>query len=355
MNRPATTADDVDPSRLRVGILGAGFSAREHAAFVREAAHAVLGAVYDPVFERAARFGADTGAAVIDSADELIRQSDAIYVCIPTSEHHHAVEAVVSCGKPLFCEKPLGRNLDEARAVAEVVVASGVINQVGLVMRYSPAFYWIRHLLGQQQRSGRVLAVSIRSDQFLPIHGAYESSWRKETEKAGAGVLLEHSIHDLDMIEQLVGPVRSLVANTREVHQFPGIEDVAVIGFESESGVPGSFVGVWHDMNERPENRRVEILCERLWCALDGHYHFGPVSWQWTGEQRARLTGSALLDAALDAGMQTDNEDEAFATSVLDSQHATPSVLDALRAHRLVDAAYRSAGRRGERVAVEGA
>jgi myo-inositol 2-dehydrogenase/D-chiro-inositol 1-dehydrogenase len=336
-------------------MLGAGFSAREHASFMREAAHADLCAVYDPVFERAARFGTDTGAAVVDSPDELIQRSDAIYVCIPTSEHHGAVRAVASSGKPLFCEKPLGRNLGEARAVADLVVSSGVVNQVGLVMRYSPAFYWIRHLLGQVERSGRVLAVSMRSDQYLPIHGAYESSWRREMEKAGAGVLLEHSIHDFDMIEQLVGPVRSLAANTRAVHGFAGIEDVAVVTFEAESGVAGSFVGVWHDMNERPENRRVEILCERLWCALDGYYHSGPVSWQWTGDQRARLAGSALRDAAMDAGMQTDNEDEAFATSVLSSQDATPTVLDALRAHRLVDAAYRSARRAGERMAIEGA
>jgi predicted dehydrogenase len=341
-------------TRLRIGILGAGFSAREHAAFVREAAHGVLSSVYDPVPERGARFGADTGAAVIGSADELIRQSDAIYVCTPTSEHHHAVEAVVSRRKPVFCEKPLGRNLDETRAVADMVVGSGVINQVGLVMRYSPAFYWIRHLLGQRERSGRILAVSMRSDQYLPIHGAYQSSWRKEIEQAGAGVLLEHSIHDLDMIEQLVGPVRSLVASTREVHGFGGIEDVGVVSFESESGVPGTFVGVWHDMKERPENRRVEILCERLWCALDGHYHAGPVSWQWTGEEPARLAGSALRNAGLDAGMQTDNEDEAFARSVLDSRVATPTVLDALRAHRLVDASYRSARGGGKRVAVDG-
>jgi predicted dehydrogenase len=342
-------------TQLRIGILGAGFSAREHAAFIREAAHADLCAVYDPVFERAARFGADTGAAVVDSPDELILRCDAIYVCVPTSEHHGAVQAVTSSGKPVFCEKPLGRSLGEARAVADLVVASGVTNQVGLVMRYSPAFYWIRHLLGQQERSGRLLAVSIRSDQYLPIHGAYDSTWRREVEKAGAGVLLEHSIHDLDMIEQLVGPVRSLAANTRAVHGFPGIEDVAVVSFDAESGVTGSFVGVWHDMKERPENRRVEVLCQRLWCALDGYYHAGPVSWQWTGDERARLAGSALRDVALDAGMQTDNEDEAFARSVLSSQDATPTVLDALRAHRLVDAAYRSAGRGGERVATEGA
>jgi predicted dehydrogenase len=339
--------------RLRIGILGAGFSAREHAAFIRAAPNADLSAVYDPVPERAALFGAETGAAVLGSSDDLIGESDAIYVCTPTSEHHKAVQAVASCRKPLFCEKPLGRDLDEASAVSDLVVASGIINQVGLVMRYSPAFYWIRHLLGQRERSGRVLTISIRSDQFLPIHGAYASTWRKEMDKAGSGVLLEHSIHDLDMIEQLVGPIGSLAANTRYVNQFTGIEDVAVVSFESESGVAGSLVSVWHGMSERPENRRVEIICERLWCALDGHYHSGPVYWQWTGERPGSAGGSALRNAALRKGLQTDNEDEAFASAVMRPEQATPTVLNALRAHRLVDVAYRSARQGGNRLAIE--
>jgi predicted dehydrogenase len=217
-------------------------------------------------------------------------------------------------------------------------------------MRYSSALYWLRHLISQRERSGRVLAVSIRSDQYLPIYGAYGSTWRTDLEKAGGGVLLEHSIHDLDMIEQLVGPVRSLAANTREVHGFAGIEDVALVSFESESGAMGSLVSVWHDMNERPENRRIEVLCERLWCALDGYYHTGPVSWQWTGDKPASLAGSDLKDIALHKGLQTDNEDAAFASAVLSSREATPNVLDAARAHRLVDAAYRSERKGGERL-----
>jgi predicted dehydrogenase len=125
------------------------------------------------------------------------------------------------------------------------------------------------------------------------------------------------------------------------------------VSFESESGATGSLVSVWHDMSERRENRRVEIICERLWCALDGHYHSGPVYWQWTGEKPASLAGSALKDAALGKGLETDNEDAAFASAVVKSQEATPTVLDALRAHQLVDVAYRSAEQGGNRLSAE--
>ena len=76
--------------------------------------------------------------------------------------------------------------------------------------------------------------------------------------------------------------------------------------------VIGSLTTVWHDIGERLERRRVEVFCERMWCAVDGHYHLGPVTWQWDGEQPASLDGDELSDAARSQGLVTDNEDAAF-------------------------------------------
>jgi 4-hydroxybenzoate polyprenyltransferase len=51
-----------------------------------------------------------------------------------------------------------------------------------------------------------VLTVVFRDDQYLPVRGVYKSSWRGDVARAGAGTLLEHSIHDLDLLEWLLGP-----------------------------------------------------------------------------------------------------------------------------------------------------
>jgi predicted dehydrogenase len=45
--------------------------------------------------------------------------------------------------------------------------------------------------------------VVFRDDQYLPTQGVYASTWRADAALAGSGVLLEHSIHDLDLLEWL--------------------------------------------------------------------------------------------------------------------------------------------------------
>ena len=110
------------------------------------------------------------------------------------------VAAVVAAGKPVFCEKPLGVDLAAAKAMVETVEAGGVINQVGLVLRASPAFRWL-HEQVTSDATGAAMSMVFRDDQYIPIQGMYDSTWRSDPARAGSGALLEHSIHDLDLIE----------------------------------------------------------------------------------------------------------------------------------------------------------
>ena len=49
-------------------------------------------------------------------------------------------------------------------------------------------------------RHGRPLATTLRDDQYFPIQGQYGSTWRKDVAAAGGGTLIEHSIHDVDVL-----------------------------------------------------------------------------------------------------------------------------------------------------------
>src|SRR5439155_14668058 len=119
---------------------------------------------------------------------------DAVYVCTWTSEHPRLVAAAAERGLAVFCEKPLATSLEGARWMTAVVEGSGVTNQVGLVLRSSPAFLMLRRVAADS-RSGRLMSIVFRDDQYIPIQGMYGSHWRGEGDKAGAGTLLEHSIH----------------------------------------------------------------------------------------------------------------------------------------------------------------
>jgi predicted dehydrogenase len=332
---------------LRLGFLGAGLIATYHSKSLRRSGIEIEPAgVFDPDDDRARAFSAASGHPVRRSEQEVIDASDAVYVCTWTSEHPRQVAAVASAGKHLFCEKPLAVDLATAESMATDVDRAGITHQVGLVLRRSPAYLWARHLINDPA-SGGVMSVVFRDDQFIPIQGHYSSTWRADRRLAGAGTLLEHSIHDVDMLAFLVGEIDAVSAHTAFVHELDGIEDVAAATLSFRSGALGTLTSVWHDNLARPSLRRVEVFCRRRHIVIDGDDWFGPVQWTDTDGGGGALEGHPLQDAARQVRDSPENPDEAFLTAVLRGERATPDLHTALAAHRVVDAMYRSAAAGG--------
>ncbi len=341
---------------VRVGFLGAGFIARYHAMQLRLAAEPnEIVAVHDPEPGRADAFCAEESGSPVGSAAEVIEQSDAVFVCTWTSAHLDAVRAVVDAGVPVFCEKPLSTDLAGAQAVVAAVEGSGVLNAVGLVLRSSPALLTMRELIAEPA-SGRVMNVVFRDDQYLPTQGMYGSTWRGDRSLAGSGTLLEHSIHDVDILEWLVGPATSVSAQQAYFHGIDGIEDSVSALFRFDGGASGSVSSIWHDVLSRPSQRRIEVFCEHALVTLEGEY-FGPIRCQRSDGEQV-LDGEELVQWLSDRGIDPVSTEQEFLVQVrrsLDGEPAEqvrPDVRDALRAHQVVDAIYRSAGEGGAPVAL---
>ncbi len=327
---------------VRVGFLGGGFIAHHHGKMLHTSgvdAHIAL--VHDPDAAKADAFASASGAQVAATEDALLDAVDAVYVCTWTSEHPRLVAAAAARGLPVFCEKPLAVDLATARSMVAAVTEAGVVNQVGLVLRDSPAFAYLRQLVARPD-SGRVMSVVLRDDQYLPIQGQYGSTWRADPTKAGSGTLLEHSIHDLDILEWVLGPIEAVSASSRELHQLAGIEDVFVATLEFASGALGSLVSVWHDLLERPSLRRVEVICERAHFWLEDDL-WGPVHWTRPGDDHGSVGGTDLTVALGAMGIDLRNPDQAFIEAVAQGVAATPDFTVAARAHEVADALYRAA------------
>ena len=140
--------------------------------------------MYDLDEDRARAFARDHGGATRPDIASVIESSDAVYVTTWTSAHEHAVTATVDAGKPVFCEKPLGTDLASAERIAARVAESGLVNQVGLVLRHSPAFRWLRHEVVAGGH-GPVMSMVFRDDQYIPVQGMYASTWRSDPDRAG--------------------------------------------------------------------------------------------------------------------------------------------------------------------------
>ncbi len=343
---------------MRVGFLGAGWIARYHSIMLKGVEHVERAGVHDPDTQRAERFAAASGHRVCATEDEVFDGCDAVYITTWTSEHPRLVATAAARGLAIFCEKPLATTFADAAAMAGAIAAAGVVNQVGLVLRRSPVYLWAEHLIGAPE-AGRLMTVVFRDDQFIPVQGHYQSSWRSDREKAGAGTLLEHSIHDIDMLHFLAGPITQVNAHDANFHGHPGIEDLMSSSFRFESGATGTLTSVWHDNLARPSLRRIEIFCERRYVALDGDDWYGPVRWTDSDGAEHVLEGAALERAAAELlGGRGDptpvpiNPDAAFIAAARAGTPAWPSFATAVEAHRVAEAMYRSAAAQGASVAV---
>ncbi len=343
---------------LRIGLVGCGLIGRFHARSLQQVAdRARLEFVFDVDRDRAEIFAADFGTEVAGTIEQLIRDVDAVYVCTWTSAHAEIVRLALDARLPVFCEKPLATDLEQATELAEAIMASEVINQVGLVLRRSPAMRWVKQRLASGV-DGEVMSIVFRDDQYLPTQGMYASTWRGDAARAGSGALLEHSIHDLDLIDWWIGPITTVSAMTAHHHRIDGIEDQATVILRGQDGAIATLSSTWHDVTSRPSQRRIEIFCRRATLIVEGDWQ-GPVRWE-SADDSGVLEGAELVAAVrshqaheapvIQGAGRTQNPDREFVDAVLDGTTAHPDAATALRARVLADAAYRSAASHGASV-----
>jgi predicted dehydrogenase len=349
---------------MRIGLVGCGFIGTVHSFALRQLSRAglieaMVTATYDADPARAAAAAAahDSATAMRD-LDALIDAVDVVWVCTWTAAHAEPVGAAVAAGRPVFCEKPLAPTLAECESVAADL--RRVPHQVGLVLRYAPVFRAAAEAL-RSGRYGAPLTAILRDDQYFPIQGMYGSTWRADVTQAGGGTLIEHSIHDVDVLTALLGEPEWVAARMACRFGHPGIEDVAQVTLTYPGEVVASLVSVWHQVTSRPSTRRLEIFCENalLWTDDD---HLGPLHVETSGGVE-RITGSlppwadhlGVPDDLVAPVAQYAEQAKAFVDALLRDGAATrgePDVEVALAAHRVVDSAYRSAAADGSPVAV---
>ena len=351
---------------VRIGFVGSGLIAWPHALGIKAmidggVLDAAITAVHDPRERRADALveavGAP-GAATVTDAAEVAARADAVYICTPTASHRGAVDAALAAGRAVFCEKPLDRDLASATALVDAVADAGVASQSGLVLRSAPVFRALRQLV-EDGTLGDPMAVVFRDDQFFPISGHYASQWRADVAQAGGGCLIEHSIHDVDILRFCFGDVERVSARTANHAGHEAIEDVAVVSLSFTSGLEAQLTSVWHDIMTRGSTRRIEVFCREGLVWLDDEFR-GPLHVQTSEGTDVR---PCLSPEWVDALPWADDEvglalrayveaDRGFVDALAAGTAPEPGLGVALAAHRLVDAAYRSAAAGGVSVDV---
>lgn len=210
--------------KLSVGIVGLGYIGKTHAqayrsipfCFPSASVTADLRAVWrtslgrDEAFIRHCDIDSQT-----TNLDEFFHfPLDLVDICTPTGMHTEYVKAAAEHGIPIYCEKPLGKDLEDARAMVKMAEKAGVLTRVAFVMRFYPAVRHMKSILDSGEL-GEVL--NFRGHLF---HGSYLNalrpmSWRLRFKDAGGGAFSDLGAHILDLVLYLMGDVKRVRADMR--------------------------------------------------------------------------------------------------------------------------------------------
>src|SRR5436853_3871960 len=152
--RETTSALAIPKSTLGVGIIGVnpawGWAATAHIPALRALPNYEIRALSGRSAESARAAGQAFGvSAVFSDHQQLVMQPDIDLVAVTVKVPHHRelVSAALAAGKAVYCEWPLGRDLDDARAMAALAAEQRVHSVVGLQGRQAPAIEFVSDLL----------------------------------------------------------------------------------------------------------------------------------------------------------------------------------------------------------------
>src|SRR3954466_15902066 len=231
---PAGAPGSASPP-LRVAVIGVGRIGHMHAELLaRRVPGLALAAVYDAVPDVAQTVGAELGADVPETVDELLSAADveAVAICSSTPTHAPLIEQAARAGKAILCEKPVSLTLAEVDRALAAVTAAGVPFQIGFNRRFDPAHQAVRDAVAAGEVGAPPLArISSRDPAAPPL----------EYSRVSGGLFLDMTVHDFDMARYVTGSevtevyARGAVRITPELAAF-GDADTAVVTLTHANG-----------------------------------------------------------------------------------------------------------------------
>ncbi len=239
---------------VKVLVAGCGSIGARH---VANAARNAAVAVVDPDQLRAMEVAAASGAAVFpDLAAALAWKPDAAIVATPPKFHVGIAGELVAAGVPMLIEKPISLSLDGVDALIDAAVTKNVPLYVACNMRFHPGPATLKSAL---PNIGKPLFAVAHYGNYLPaMRPGIDYRTLYAAQRADGGGVIFDSIHEIDYLAWLLGPVGSVSCAAARLGDLDiDVEDHAVINLAHASGANSN---VQLDFLRRRKSRGCEII-----------------------------------------------------------------------------------------------
>jgi UDP-N-acetyl-2-amino-2-deoxyglucuronate dehydrogenase len=232
-------------SKLGFGIIGCGNISGTHAISVKEIEDAELVAVCDTVEERARNAAEKYGCSYYTSIEEMLmlKEIDVVCICTPSGMHSKHGITAARAKKHVIVEKPIDVSLEAAYELIRVCREEGVLLSGISQHRFDDDIIKLKEAVSEgklgQLNFGGSHTKWFRSQRY------YDSGdWRGTKELDGGGALINQSIHYVDMLQYIMGPVEEVFAySAARAHENIEVEDICTATVKFKNGALGLIEG----------------------------------------------------------------------------------------------------------------
>lgn len=230
---------------LRFGMVGSGNIIETHIKSIQKIPNAEVIAIFSRNQETAEKWGNQYNIQVYSDYEEFLGDDkiDIVTILTPSGTHADLGILAAKVGKHVIVEKPIDTKLAKTNELIRVCREANVTLSCIFQHRFDEAIVDIKNAmdLGEfgQLNFGAARTTWYRSQEY------YDSgAWRGTWELDGGGTLMNQSIHYIDLLLYLMGPVEEVHAYcATRAHERIEVEDIAVASIKFKSGALGLIEG----------------------------------------------------------------------------------------------------------------
>ena len=296
--------------KLRTAVIGVGYLGRFHAQKYRDIPGSELVAVADKDAVAAQQVASELGVAAVADYKDLLGRVDAVSIVVPTPLHFSMAEAFLDQGIHVLVEKPITETIEQAQRLIDLARLRKCVLQVGHLERFNPAI--------------QAAAGLITTPRFIESHRLAPFKQRG----TDVSVVLDLMIHDIDLIQELVGkPIASIDAVGAQV--FSQDIDIANARIRFEGGC---VVNTTASRVSLKQERKMRIFQDDAYLSIDLQQKLLSVVSKKQPGPVDSPSQVAINEQSFEQGDALRSEIEAFLNSVRTGSEPVVSGEDGLRA-----------------------
>ena len=296
--------------KVRTAVIGVGYLGRFHAQKFAALPDSHLVAVVDANAGNRDSVAAETGCRAVADFREILGEVEAVSIATPTPFHHPIAKACLESGIHVLVEKPVTTTTAQARDLIETAARAGRILQVGHLERFNAAILALAGTLGTPR--------FVESHRLAPF----------KERGTDVNVVLDLMIHDIDLIQSLVGsPVVSIDAVGTSV--FSSGLDIANARIRYANGCVANTTASRVSMKME---RKLRLFQDDAYISIDLQQKVLTIVRKPPDGAGAPLGQVAIEERSYEQGDALRHEIEAFLTAILTGAPPLVSGEDGLRA-----------------------